>query len=207
MEMTSRKFQLSSVLVFRKTTEESSATHSIFFCILLHLTAPLKGHEPCTQRWESVFLSERGREGSTPKMDGFQARYQKGLPMIMDPYEIQRYRYMTHSPGAYFSLAKLESHGWWFMFPATVLSSKDLDTTILSATVAKLIFSLSRRLQEVSKNPVSYAFQTPSPELGYLAFPANGYVATPCSANRPSPGALYWVKGWGKAYKSCETER
>lgn len=62
-------------------------------------------------------------------------------------------------------------------------------------TVAKFIFSLSRRLQEVSKNPVSYAFQTPAPELGFLAFPANGYVATPCLDNRPSPGALYWAKG------------
>lgn len=159
MKMASKKFQLSSMLVFRKSTDESSATHSISFCILLDLTAPLKGHEPCTQRWESKSFFERegGRE-APPKMDGFQGRYQDGLPMIMDPYEMKCYRYMTHNPGACSSLAKLESHGWWFMFPATVRSSQGLDTTILSPTVAKLIFSLSRRHQEVSKNPVSYAF-------------------------------------------------
>ena len=48
------------------------------------------------------------------------------------------------------------------------LFKKDLDTTILSSTVYKLIFSLSRRLQEVSKNPISYVFQTPSPELVFF---------------------------------------
>lgn len=208
MKMTSKKFQLSSMLGFRKTTDESSATHSMSLCILLDLTAPLKGHVPCTQRWESksCFEREGGRE-APPKMDGFQGRYQEGLPVIMDSYKIKCYRYMTHNLGACSSLAKLESHGWWFMFPVTVLSSKSLDTTILSPTVAKFIFSLSRKLQEVSKNPVSYAFQTPAPELGFLAFPANGYVATPCLDNRPSPGALYWAKKWRMEYKNSETEK
>lgn len=159
MKMASKKFQLSSMLAFRKSTDESSAAHSISFCILLDLTAPLKGHEPCTQRRESKSFFERegGRE-APPKMDGFQGRHQEGLPMIMDPYEMKCYRYMTHNPGACSSLATLESREWWLMFPATVLSSQGLDTTILSPTVAKFMFSLSRRPQEVSKNPVSYAF-------------------------------------------------